>query len=51
MLVLIASFLSACASSQVAPVNGKKVPEQKDSNAISHLMKSDIDRLADVEMR
>jgi hypothetical protein len=51
ILALIASFLSACASSQVAPVNGKKVPEQKDSNTIGHLMKSDIDRLADVEMR
>lgn len=51
MPVLIASFLSACASSQVAPVNGKKVPEQKDSNSFSQFVKSDMDRIADVEMR
>ena len=39
----------ACAS-QVAPVNGKALPEQRDGGSLSHLMKSDIDRLADVEM-
>lgn len=43
-------LLSACAS-QVAPVNGKRVPDQKDGSSLSHLMKSDIDRLADVESR
>jgi hypothetical protein len=35
----------------VSPVNGKKIPEQKDSSSLSHLIKSDIDRLADVESR
>jgi hypothetical protein len=47
----MASFITACASSQVSPVNGKKIPEQKDSSSLSHLIKSDIDRLADVESR
>ena len=46
----ISSLFTACAS-QVAPVNGKSLPEQRDSSSLSHLMKSDIDRLADVEMR
>jgi hypothetical protein len=48
--LILLSLLSACAS-QVAPVNGKRVPEQKDGSSLSHLMKSDIDRLADVESR
>ena len=43
-------FLLGCAS-QVAPVNGKRLPDQKDGSSLSHLMKSDIDRMADVEMR
>ncbi len=47
---VLACFLSACAS-QVAPIHGKKVPEQKDSNSFSKLVKSDIDRMADVEIR
>lgn len=48
--VLMACCLAACAS-QVAPVNGKRLPDQKDGSSLGHLMKSDIDRLADVEMR
>jgi hypothetical protein len=43
-------LLTACAS-QVAPVNGKRLPEQRDGSSLGHLMKNDIDRLADVEMR
>ena len=43
-------LLTACAS-QVAPVNGKRLPDQKDGGSLGHLMKSDIDRLADVESR
>ena len=46
----VTSLFTACAS-QVAPVNGKRLPEQRDGSSLSHLMKSDIDRLADVEMR
>ena len=42
-------LLSACAS-EVAPVNGKRLPEQSDGSSFGHLMKSDIDRLADLEM-
>jgi len=45
----VAGLVISCAS-QVAPVNGKRVPEQRDSGTLGHLMKSDIDRLADVEM-
>lgn len=48
--MFVISLFSACAS-QVAPVNGKRLPDQKDGSSLSHLMKSDIDRLADVEMR
>jgi hypothetical protein len=43
-------LLTACAS-QVAPVNGKRLPDQRDGSSLGHLMKNDIDRLADVEMR
>jgi hypothetical protein len=50
LCVLMACLLAACAS-QVAPVNGKRLPDQKDGSSLGHLMKSDIDRLADVEMR
>ncbi len=50
LFVLMAFCLTGCAS-QVAPVNGKRLPDQKDGGSLGHLMKSDIDRLADVEMR
>ena len=43
-------LLTACAS-QVAPVNGKRLPDQRDGSSLGHLMKNDVDRLADVEMR
>jgi hypothetical protein len=49
-LWLLTLILWACAST-VPAVNGKKVPEQKDSNSLSQLIKSDVDRMADVEMR
>lgn len=48
--ICVASLFTGCAS-QVAPVNGKRLPDQRDGGSLSHLMKSDIDRLADVEMR
>ena len=47
---IVLGLFSGCAS-QVAPVNGKHLPEQKDGSSLSQLIKSDIDRLADVEMR
>ncbi|CEN56081.1 putative lipoprotein [Candidatus Methylopumilus turicensis] len=50
IFILMASFLAGCAS-QVAPINGKRLLDQKDGSSLGHLMKSDIDRLADVEMR
>ena len=50
LYVVVTSLVCGCAS-QTAPVNGRRLPEQSDGSSISHLMKSDIDRLADVEMR
>ncbi len=47
---ILLGLFSGCAS-QVAPVNGKRLPDQKDGSSLSQLIKSDIDRLADVEMR
>ena len=47
---LLFGLFSGCAS-QVAPVNGKRLPQQKDGSSLSQLIKSDIDRFADVEMR
>ncbi|MDD2686652.1 MAG: hypothetical protein PHY62_10870 [Gallionella sp.] len=42
--------LSACAAT--APANGgKSVPQEKDRNSLSQLVKTDMDRLADVELR
>lgn len=49
-LGLSVGFLLIGCASQVAPINGKRLPEQRDGNSFSHLMKSDIDRLADVEI-
>jgi len=46
---LAVSLLIGCAS-QVPALNGKRLPNQKDGNSFGHLMKSDIDRLADIEM-
>ena len=50
LYVVVTSLICGCAS-QTAPVNGKRLPEQGDGSSVSQLMKSDIDRLADVEMR
>ncbi len=50
LLLALILMLSACASNTPA-VKGKKVPEQKDSNSLSQFVKSDVDRMADVEMR
>jgi hypothetical protein len=50
LALCIISLFTACAS-HVAPINGKRLPDQKDGSSLSHLMKSDIDRLADLEMR
>lgn len=43
-------WLAACATS-APPLNGKSVPEQNDRSSFSQLGKSDLDRMADVEMR
>lgn len=47
-----AAGLSACvATTPVAPVNGKVVPHQQDSSSLAQLGKTDMDRMADVQMR
>lgn len=47
-----AAGLSACvATAPVAPVNGKVVPQQQDSSSLAQLGKTDMDRMADVQMR
>ncbi len=43
-------FLSACAATEPAK-DGKVVPRQRDGNSMAQLGKSDLDRLADVQMR
>ncbi|MEY3651268.1 MAG: hypothetical protein RLZZ351_633 [Pseudomonadota bacterium] len=50
LLLALILALYACAASTPA-VKGKKVPEQKDTNSLSQFVKSDVDRMADVEMR
>jgi hypothetical protein len=44
------ALLVACVTTAPNP-GGKPVPQQQDSSSISQLGKSDLDRLADVEMR
>ncbi len=46
-----ALLLSGCVSAGEKPLNGRTVPQSEDSSSLSHLGKSDIDRLADVQMR
>lgn len=48
--VCAAMLLAACAPA-APPLNGKVVPQQQDDISLAHLGKSDIDRVADVEMR
>jgi hypothetical protein len=52
LLVFIATalLLAACTTTEPAK-NGKNIPQQSDRNLLNQLGKSDIDRLADVEMR
>lgn len=49
-VVLCLLLLNACAPTATA-VKGKVVPTQKDTNSINQLMKSDLDRVADLELR
>ena len=52
LLVYIAAALLLAACTTTEPVkNSKNIPQQSDRNLLSQLGKSDIDRLADVEMR
>jgi len=48
--VCAAMFLAACAPA-APPLNGRVVPHEEDNISLAHLGKSDIDRVADVEMR
>lgn len=48
--IAAALLLAACATPE--PIkNGKNIPQQSDRNLFSQLAKSDMDRMADVEMR
>ncbi len=49
MLVWIMLQLGACASA-TPPVNGKLVPTLSNANTINQLAKSDVDRMADIEI-
>lgn len=48
--VIPVAFLAACAASS-PPINGKQVPQHSDRSSFSQLGKSDLDRMADVQMR
>lgn len=51
-LLLCSLLLTSCATnSPFDSSNKKSVPEQKDKSAINQIVKADIDRMADVEMR
>lgn len=50
LLVALATPLAACVTTAPNP-GGKVVPQQEDHSSISQLGKSDVDRMADVEVR
>jgi len=50
VFLLAALLLAACAT-PTPPLNGKAVPLEEDGNAITQLGKTDMDRMADVEIR
>lgn len=50
-VLLSAWLLVGCAANGEKPVNGKVIPQRDDTNSLSQLVKSDIDRMADVELR
>lgn len=49
MMLAAVTLLAGCAAPR--PLAGKGVPQQRDSNSLAQLGKSDFDRLADVQMR
>jgi hypothetical protein len=52
LLAFVAAVLLLAACATPEPVkNGKNIPQQSDRNLLSQLAKSDMDRMADVEMR
>lgn len=50
-LLISLLFLNACTTTSSGGPGKKPVPEQSDRSALSQLGKSDLDRMADVEMR
>jgi hypothetical protein len=50
LILVMLCCLQACVNSST-PVNGKVVPTQKDANSLNQLIKTDLDRVADMEMR
>ncbi len=52
LLAFVAAVLLLAACATPEPIkNGKNIPQQSDRNLFSQLAKSDMDRMADVEMR
>lgn len=52
LVTLVAAVLVVgCATTGEKPLNGKAVPQREDTNSLGQLGKTDIDRLADVQMR
>ena len=52
LLAFVAAVLLLAACATPEPIkNGKNIPQQSDRNLLSQLAKSDMDRMADVEMR
>ena len=49
LLLLLSLTISACATSE--PISNKPIPLQNDRSSINQLVKNDMDRMADIEMR
>lgn len=52
--IFLGLFLSACATAPQTDAVGtatKSVPQQQDKSSLSHFAKSDLDRMADIEIR
>lgn len=49
LLLLLSLTINACATSE--PIPSKPIPVQGDRSSISQLVKNDMDRMADIEMR
>lgn len=51
MSLSVLLLVCGCATTGEKPLNGKSIPQSEDHNTLANLAKSDIDRMADVQMR